>query len=65
MKEEKDIPKVTLQELKEFLLSLPDDTPIDMANPFYNKGCGCLMTQYGKSKGWECDESDAWGGGGN
>ena len=53
-----EIPTVTLQELADFLLALPDDAPINMYKGDSDAHCGgCLMTQYGKSKGWKFDHS--------
>lgn len=50
-----ETPTVTLQELADFLLALPDDAPINMYSGEYNDPySGCLMTQYGKAKGWNC-----------
>lgn len=52
-----ETPVVTLNELKEFLLSLPDHAPLDMYDGDNLNIIGCLMTQYGRSKGWEFDWS--------
>lgn len=55
-----DIPQVTLQDLANHLLSLPDDAPINMVDDENHEGtCGCLMTNYGRFKGWKFDTSDA------
>lgn len=57
------IPYVTLQELADFLMALPDDEPINMVSGDYNDSCGCLMTKYGKSMGWkfsDCHYSKGW-----
>ena len=54
---------ISLLELREFLLTLPDDHPINMTNGSRNDRPSCLMTQYGESIGLEFDHScDVWGG---
>jgi hypothetical protein len=47
---------ISLNDLREFLLSLPDDAPINMSHGV-NDDCGCLMTQYGRSIGLEFEET--------
>ena len=47
-----ETPTVTLQDLADFLLALPDNAPIRMSCGEYRNPIGCLMTQYGKNKGW-------------
>lgn len=54
---------ISLLDLREFLLTLPDDHPIDMVNGTREKCPSCLMTQYGESIGLEFDRSvDLCGG---
>lgn len=55
--------KISLLELREFLLTLPDDHPIDMVNGMRGERPSCLMTQYGESIGLEFDRSIDWCGG--
>lgn len=42
----------TFKELKDFVLSQPDEQPIDMADNIGNSGekCGCILVQYGRTK---------------
>lgn len=48
------IPIVTLKELRDFLLTLPDEESINMTSGDYNDTLGgCLMTKYGKVQGWK------------
>lgn len=47
-----NIPKASLKDLRDFLLALPDDAPIEMETGFAD-GFGCLMTQYGRTRGWK------------
>jgi hypothetical protein len=48
------IPIVTLKELADFLLTLPDEESINMTSGDYNDTLGgCLMTKYGKAQGWK------------
>ncbi len=47
-------PIVTLKELRDFLLTLPDEESINMTSGDYNDTLGgCLMTKYGKAQGWK------------
>lgn len=39
--------KVTLIQLRDYLLAQSPDKPINMLTG-YNEGCGCLMAQYGR-----------------
>lgn len=48
---------ISLIELREFLLTLPDDHPIDMVNGTSGVETSCLMTQYGESIGLQFDRS--------
>ncbi len=43
--------KFKFQEVINFIKKTPDDTPIDFGNPNNNENCGCLMVQFGRSKG--------------
>lgn len=48
-----EIPNVTLKELADFLIGLPDDEKIQMWTGDANAQHGCLMTKYGRTKGWQ------------
>lgn len=51
---ETKLPHVTLKDLADFLKSLPDDEPINMATGFNTGECEvCLMTKYALKQGWE------------
>lgn len=53
-----ETPTTTLPDLADFLLALPDDAPINMYDGDADAlNHGCLMTQYGRSKGWKFDHS--------
>jgi hypothetical protein len=39
---------VTVQEIKDYVLSQPDDRPLDNLGSFSTDGCGCVMVQYGR-----------------
>lgn len=41
---------VTAQEIRDYVLSQPDDKPLDNTNNYSNSYCGCIMIQYGKEK---------------
>ena len=42
----------TFEELKQFVLSQPDEQPIDMVDNIGNnrEKCGCILVQYGRMK---------------
>jgi hypothetical protein len=42
----------TFEELKQFVLSQPDEQPIDMADNIGNnrQKCGCILVQFGRMK---------------
>jgi len=42
----------TFEELKQFVLSQPDEQPIDMADNIGNnrEKCGCILVQFGRTK---------------
>lgn len=48
--------QVTLIQLRDYLLAQRPDKPIEMGTG-YNVGPGCLMTQYGRERGFEFDYS--------
>ena len=53
----KNVPQVTCQEIADFLLSLPDDTPVTNISGDNSREVGCIMTQFARSKGWKFEHS--------
>jgi len=47
-----ETPIVTLKELAKYLMDQPDSKVVIMSS-CENAGTGCLMTQYGRDKGWD------------
>lgn len=43
--------KFKFQEVINFIKETPDDTPIDFGNSTNDENCGCLIVQFGRSKG--------------
>ncbi len=43
---------VTKEELIEFVMAQSDNEPVDMDQIHSDDTCGCLMVQYGRSRGW-------------
>lgn len=41
--------KITFQNLRDYINSLPDDHMFDMGNSVKDESCGCVMVQYGSS----------------
>lgn len=43
--------KITLQELRDFVVGQPDDAPVELYDGTGNNGPGCVLVQYARSKG--------------
>jgi hypothetical protein len=43
--------KFKFQEVIDFIKKTPDETPVDFGNSTNDSECGCLMVQFGRSKG--------------
>lgn len=52
-----EIPLVTDQELREYILKQPDKRKVNMCNGSNNGVCGCAMVHLGLDKGWNFNDA--------